>query len=90
MHKGISKKKEKRKKRKKKKKKEKKEKKTKQMAREKLNYKKWKNLNIVKRNAAKKRLVKGQQPEGCEYGYNSKGELVSVLDYMVLADIFRA
>lgn len=53
-----------------------------------LIYKSWNELTKIEKLAAEARLIKGQKKKDCKFGFNSKGEITSVLDYGVLANIF--
>ena len=55
---------------------------------EKLTYRNWMELSFQERIEAEKRFVKGQNCWDCTFGYNSKGELIRILDHGVLRDIF--
>ena len=55
---------------------------------EKLTYKQWNELDFSQQCTASKRLVEKQKPQNCKYGYNSQDELVCILYYNVLPDVF--
>jgi len=57
--------------------------------REKLTYKGWKELTKIEKIVAKSKLMPFQNGKDCQFGFNSKGEIVSVLDYGALAHIFK-
>jgi len=58
------------------------------MVKEKLTYKKWSDLDFLQQCIARRKMLKGQKPYGCKYGYNDKGELRQILDFDALSDIF--
>ena len=62
------------------------------MKKEKLNYKGWRELSMSERAAARHMLKKHQNNItnhwACKYGFNGGGELISIIDYSVLAKIF--
>jgi hypothetical protein len=51
-------------------------------------YKSWKDLSDDEKAVARTKLRSFQKPTDCKYQYNQNGELVGVLDYSALADIF--
>lgn len=53
-----------------------------------LIYKTWQQLSSAEQLVAKAKLIRGQNPKECKFGFNDKNEIVSVLDYGVLKDIF--
>ena len=58
------------------------------MKKKKLVYRTWLQLSLEEMKEADKRLVKGQKRMECKYGYNAKGELIRILDFGALSDIF--
>lgn len=55
---------------------------------EKLTFKRWNQFTKTEKVIAKSKLRSFQKGDDCEYGFNSKGEIVKVLDCKVLMNIF--
>ena len=54
----------------------------------KLTYRRWRDLDESQKTAAKAQLKSWQNPSKCEFGFSPDGELMSVLDYEPMSNIF--